>query len=93
MTIGLLKLDLLIRGARSLKEKRRVVKSLKDRIRNRFNCSIAEVDYLDEWQRARLAVCVVAREGRFANTQINEIARFAVATSGAEIANVEIEML
>ena len=93
MTIGLLKLDLLILGARSLKEKRKVVKSLKDRIRNRFNCSIAEVDYLDEWQRARLAVCVVSRESRFANTQLNEIARFTVATSGAEVANVEIEML
>lgn len=93
MTIGVLKLDLLIRGARSLKDKRRVVKSLKDRIRHRFNTSVAEVDFLDEWRRARLAICVVSRESRFANTQLNEIARFASSNSTAEIANIDIEML
>jgi uncharacterized protein YlxP (DUF503 family) len=93
LTIGLLTLDLIIPGARSLKDKRRVVKSLKDRIRNRFNSSVSEVDFLDEWRRARLAVCVVARESRFANTQLNEIARFAVANGRAEVANIEIEML
>lgn len=93
MTIGVLKLDILIRGARSLKDKRRVVKSLKDRIRHRFNTSVAEVDFLDEWRRARLAICVVSRESRFANTQLNEIARFASSDSTAEIANIDIEML
>ena len=93
MTIGLLTLDLIIPGARSLKDKRRVVKSLKDRIRHRFNGSVAEVDFLDEWRRARLAVCVVSRESKFANTQLNEIARFAVANSAADVANIEIEML
>jgi len=93
LTIGLLTLDMLIPGARSLKDKRRVVKSLKDRIRNRYNASVAEVEFLDEWRRARVAVCVVARESRFANTQLNEIARYAVSSSGAEIANIDIEML
>lgn len=93
MTIGVLKLDLLILGARSLKDKRRVVKSLKDRIRHRFNGSVAEIDFLDEWRRARLAICVVSRESRFANAQLNEIARFATANSGAEVANIDIEML
>ena len=93
MTIGLLTLDILIPGARSLKDKRRVVKSLKDRIRNRYNASVAEVEFLDEWRRARVAVCVVARESRFANTQLNGIARYAVSSTGAEIANIDIEML
>ncbi|HOD52326.1 MAG TPA: DUF503 domain-containing protein [Candidatus Hydrogenedentes bacterium] len=93
MTIGVLKLDLLIFGARSLKDKRRVVKSLKDRIRQKFNGSVAEIDFLDEWQRARLAVCVVSRESRFANAQLNEIARFAISNCAAEVANIEIEML
>ncbi len=93
MTIGLLTLDVLIHGARSLKDKRRVVKGLKDRIRNRYNASVAEVDFLDEWRRARLAICVVARESRFANTQLNEIGRYAATCSEAEIANIAIEML
>jgi len=69
------------------------VKSLKDRIRQKFNGSVAEIDFLDEWQRARLAVCVVSRESRFANAQLNEIARFAISNCAAEVANIEIEML
>jgi len=93
LTIGLLTLDVLIPGARSLKDKRRVVKSLKDRLRNRYNASVAEVDFLDEWRRARVAICVVARESRFANTQLNEIARYAASSSEAEIVNIDIEML
>ena len=42
---------------------------------------------------ARLAVCVVSRESRFANAQLNEIARFAISNCAAEVANIEIEML
>jgi hypothetical protein len=93
VTIGLLTLDLLIHGARSLKEKRRVVKGLKTQLRSRYNCSVAETDYHDVWQRARLSVCVVSNESRHANTQLNEIARFASMRSGAELVNYEIEML
>lgn len=93
MTIGVLYLDLLIPGARSLKEKRRVVKSLKSLMRNRFNCSVAETDYKDLWQRAQLAVCVISDDARFANTQLNEIASFAARHAGAELADYRIEML
>ncbi len=74
MTIGVLHLDLLIPGVASLKEKRRVVKSLKDRLRGRFNCAVAETDWHDLWQRARVTVCVVSNESRHANEQLNEIA-------------------
>lgn len=93
MTIGLLSMDLRIPGARSLKDKRRVVKSLKQVMRNRFNCSVAEVEHQDEWRRARLAVCVVSGESRHANAQLNEIARFAELRGGAELADYSIEML
>lgn len=86
-------MELLIPGARSLKDKRRVVKSLKQLLHNRFNCSVAETDYLDLWGRAQLTVCVVSSESRHANTQLNEIARFASSKDGAELLDYRIEMI
>lgn len=93
MTIGVLQIDLRIHGSRSLKDKRRVLKSIKDRARTRFNCSIAEVDFKDQWGRARLAVCVVGDDSRFVNTQLNEIVRFASTAGAAELLDYQIEML
>ncbi|HOQ32381.1 MAG TPA: DUF503 domain-containing protein [Candidatus Hydrogenedens sp.] len=86
-------LDFFIHGARSLKEKRRVVKSLISQIRNKFNCSIAETDYLDLWQRVHITVCVVSNESKFTNTQLNEIAKYASNHAEAEMLDYRIEML
>ena len=93
MTIGVLQIDFLIPGARSLKDKRRVMQSLKQVMRNRYNCAVAEVDYQDIWRRARLAVCVVSDESKHANQQLNEIVRFASSKAGAELLDYRIEML
>jgi len=93
MTIGILQLDLLIPGARSLKDKRRVIKSLKQLLHNRYNCSIAEVEFQDLWARSRLAACVVGDDSRFVNEQLNEIAKFAANKGGAELLDYRIEML
>jgi uncharacterized protein YlxP (DUF503 family) len=54
-----LTLELHFPGARSLKDKRQALRSLEQKIRNRFNVSIAEVEHQDLWQRARLAVVAV----------------------------------
>ncbi|MGE0456517.1 MAG: DUF503 domain-containing protein [Vicinamibacteria bacterium] len=56
MVIGLLRLELHFPGARSLKDKRQLLRSLETRVRNRFNVSVAEVEHQDLWQRATLAV-------------------------------------
>ena len=93
MTIGVLHIDLLIPGSRSLKDKRRVVKSLKQLLHNRYNCSVAETDFHDLWGRARLSVCVISTDSRHANAQLNEIARFASTKDGAEVIDCQMEML
>ncbi len=93
MTIGVLYLDFLVPDARSLKDKRRVIKGLKDRMRARFNCSVAEIEYQDVWTRCRLAACVLSGDSQHANTQLNEIASFAERQFGAELADYRIEML
>jgi uncharacterized protein YlxP (DUF503 family) len=59
MVIGLLRLALHFPGARSLKDKRQLLRSLETRVRNRFNVSVAEVEHQDLWQRATLAVVCV----------------------------------
>ena len=66
MVVGVRSWELALAGCQSLKDKRRVVKSLKDRLHNRFNVSAAEVDYQDAWQRAALAASVVSTERRHA---------------------------
>lgn len=93
MTIGVLQIELRVAGARSLKEKRRVVKSLKEKLRNRYNCSVAETGAKDHWNFARIAVCVVGDDSKFVNTQLNEIVRFAESKPGAELLDYQIEML
>jgi len=93
VTIGVLHIDLMIPGARSLKDKRRVLKSLKERLRNRFNCSVAETEYQDLWGRARLSAAVVSAESRHANEQLNEIVRYVSLDRAAVMADYRIEML
>ncbi len=93
MTIGLLQISLLVPGARSLKDKRRVIKSLKTLVHNRYNCSVAEIGNKESWGRAQLAVCVVGDDSRFVNTQLNEIVRFAADRGGAELLDYQIEMI
>ena len=58
--IGVLTLELRLENSHSLKEKRHVVKSLKDRLRHKFNVSVAEIDYQDLWQRALMAAVTVS---------------------------------
>lgn len=93
MTIGVLYIDFLIPGARSLKEKRRVMKSLKERMKNRFNCSVAEIGDKEKWGRARIAACVVSDDSRHVNTQLNEIVNFAGRNADAQLLQYEIELL
>lgn len=93
MTVGLLHIDFLVEGARSLKDKRRVVKSLKEQVRSRYNCAVAETAYQDLWQRARLTVAVVSNESRHANSQLNEIGRFIETRIGASVVDYQVEML
>ena len=62
MPIGLLTLEIHLPEAHSLKEKRRVVRKIKDRLRARFNVAVAELDHQDIWQRALLGVVSLASD-------------------------------
>lgn len=64
MVVGILRIELFIPEGDSLKTKRFAIKSLKDRLHNRFNVAVAEVDNGDKWQRASLGVVAVSNESR-----------------------------
>jgi uncharacterized protein YlxP (DUF503 family) len=93
MVIGLLTLDLLIHESQSLKEKRQVVKSLLETTRNRFNVSIAEVDYLDLWQRALVAAACVSKDQSFVDQVLNKVLQGFESDPRVEVARVEMEFL
>jgi len=88
-----LEVELAVRDALSLKDKRRVVKSLKDRLTNRFNVSVAEVDALQHRQRAVLAVAMVANDAGFLNSALSKIADYIRADPRAGLVDYSIEML
>lgn len=64
--IAVLTLEIRIEDAQSLKDKRHVVKGLKDRLRHRFNVSVAEIDGQDTWQRSTIAVVTVSKDRPYA---------------------------
>ena len=65
MIIGVLNVDLFIPDSASLKTKRFAIKSIKDRLRNHFNVSVAEIDHNDKWQRAALGIVIVSNETKY----------------------------
>ncbi|HLU26105.1 MAG: DUF503 domain-containing protein [Actinobacteria bacterium] len=85
MVIGVIGWDLEIIGCQSLKEKRSVVNSLKARLRDRFNVSVAETGHQDLWQRAELTACVVAGDRRQADSILAAVDRLVAAEARARI--------
>jgi uncharacterized protein len=88
MPIAYLTLELRIEGAHSLKDKRQVVRSLKDRLRNSFNISVAELDATDLWQRATLGVVSISDSRDYLEGLMRNVEREAVRlanNNGAEV--------
>tara|TARA_R110002095_G_scaffold65341_1_gene55194 strand:- start:4098 stop:4394 length:297 start_codon:yes stop_codon:yes gene_type:complete len=91
--ITLLTIELVIPHAQSLKDKRSEVRGLKERIRNKFNASVAEVGYLDKWQRTVLAVCLVGSDKRQLESNNARIRTLCGEASGVEVASIDQEWL
>ena len=92
VVIALLTLDIHIPHAHSLKDKRMVVRSLKDRLRSKFNVSVSEVDHQDLWQRSQISVVTVGSDGGFLQKVLQQAAEEAerIAPECAIHANIEI---
>jgi uncharacterized protein YlxP (DUF503 family) len=91
--IGVMTLELRIEHAHSLKEKRHVVKSLKDRLRLKFNVSVAEIDDMDLHNSAVLAVATVSPSRPFAEKVLQAVEREAASLLGPMLIRAETEWL
>jgi uncharacterized protein len=89
MTVGVARITLFIPESHSLKEKRMVLRRIKDRVRSKFNAAIAEVGEHDLWQRASLGLAVVGSDRRFVESALDEVVRFV--GSFVETTNIERE--
>jgi len=90
--VGVLEVSLLMRGSHSLKDKRRVVRSIKDRVRARLNASIAEVGDPDLHQRADLAAVTVSGDRMRAEAVLNDVLKIIDHARGAERFETRLEI-
>ena len=90
--VGLLTLELRIHEARSLKDRRQVLRSLKQRLRNRFNVAVAEVDSQPSWTLATVAVAAVADRGSTVEEILQRVENEASELLGGDLADSSIEL-
>lgn len=93
MHIGVLQFTLEIPYAASLKDKRRVIKSMKDRIRRNFNVSIAEIDDLDEWTTATLGAVMAGRDVSYINGALDKLINALENERDATLADHQLEIV
>jgi uncharacterized protein YlxP (DUF503 family) len=96
MPVAFLTLEIRIEAAHSLKDKRQVVRSLKDRLRNSFNISVAEIDVTDLWQRATIGVVSISSSRDYLEGLMRNVEREAVRianNNGAEVVDSFMDYL
>ena len=92
MVAGTLKVEFHLSDNRSLKGKRKVVRSMIDKVKFRFNVSIAEVGSNDKWQKIELGISTVGNDRRHIDSSLNHVLTFLDSLCLAQIVNTEIEI-
>jgi uncharacterized protein YlxP (DUF503 family) len=93
MPVGLLTLELHIADAQSLKDKRQVLRSLKDRLRAHFNVAVAELDFEDTWQRSVVGVVTLANEQHHVEEALQKVLAEADGILGPMIVGHSVELI
>jgi hypothetical protein len=91
--VGVLTLELRLEHSHSLKDKRHVVLSLKERLRHKFNVAVAEIDYQDLWQRAAVAAVTVSADHAHAAAVLQSVEDEAAELLGADLVEATVEWL
>ena len=91
VALGLVELHL--PDVESLKDKRHVLKGLKEKVRAKFEVAVAEVDHQDVWQRATLAVAYVSADARHANTVVSKALDYIADTVEGQVLDTSVEIL
>lgn len=93
MVVGILSLELHLPMVSSLKEKRSILKSLKDQLRNRFNIAVAEVDANDKWQLASIGVAAIGSDRQHIDASLQHVADWVRESRLVDLIRVEMELL
>ena len=93
MVIGLLRVEVHVPRAQSLKDKRSVLKSLRDQLRSRFNVAVAEVEADERWQRATLGIVTLSGDRTYVQGLLRRVREWLQATGLAALIRVEEEYL
>ena len=93
MPVGLLTLELHIPDAQSLKDKRQVLRSLKDRLRGQFNVAVAELDHHDVWQRAVVGIVTLSNEEHHVEESLQHVLAEADRLLGPVLISHQIELM
>ena len=91
--IGVLTLELRLESSHSLKEKRHVVQSLKDRLRHKFNVAVAEIDHQDLWQRSTIAAVTVSSARENAEKVLRSVEEEAAGLVGSALIDASVEWI
>ena len=91
--ISLLTIELMIPAAQSLKDKRSAVRGLKDRLRSRFNASVAEVAHHEKWQRAVIAACILGNDRRRLESEMTRVRLLCEEAQDVQIADMHQQWL
>ena len=91
MPVGLLTLEIHISDAQSLKDKRQVLRSLKDRLRAHFNVAVSELDHQEVWQRSRVGVVTISGDVKHLEELVQAIATESERILGRDLVSSEIE--
>lgn len=92
MIVGTLKIRLVLRESHSLKDKRRVIKSLKDTLSNKFNISVAETDEQDVWQTAEIGIGAVGTDTPFVQSVLTSVVNYVRFFGGVELVDQQQEI-
>ena len=92
MVVGTLKIDFLIHDNRSLKGKRKVVRSMVDKVKHKFNVAIAEVDSNDKWQKIELGLSTVGNDRRHVDESLSKVLTFLESLYLAEIVDSRMDI-
>ncbi len=92
MVVGTLKIEFYLHDNRSLKGKRKIVKSMVDRVKHKFNVAIAEVGSNEKWQKIELGISTVGNDQRHVDASLNNIFAFLESLYLAEIVDSKIEI-
>ncbi|HDY66678.1 hypothetical protein LCGC14_1700780 [marine sediment metagenome] len=93
MVVGTLSIRIVIRSSRSLKDKRRIIKSLKDRIRNKFNVSISETNAQDNHKYSIISVAMVGTDRQYVNSTLSSLMNFFRFFPQIELVDYELELI